>query len=93
VIPIADRHVAYAIRLRDTLRKRGFRVEVDSRRERMNLKIRNAQLQKVPFMLIVGDQETENGTVSVRLRSEENLGSMPMEALLDRLEEQLERRE
>ena len=75
VIPIADRHIEYAGAVRDTLTSRGFRVDIDSRGERMNQKIRTAQLQKVPFMLVVGDREAENGTVSVRLRSEEGPGS------------------
>ena len=92
VIPIADRHIDYALQVRDTLMGQGFRVEVDSRRERMNLKVRDAQLQKVPYMLIVGDAEIGQGTVSVRPRSEENLGSMALSGLLERLKEELGRR-
>ncbi len=57
----------------------GMRVEVDSRGERMNAKVRHAQLQKIPFMLIVGDREEAEGGVSVRLRSGENPGPMPLE--------------
>ena len=93
VIPIADRHVDYANAVRDTLTAKGFRVEVDARGERMNQKIRTAQLRKVPFMLIVGDREAENGAVSVRLRSEENLGAMPIDDLVDMLQEQLRKGE
>ena len=89
VIPIADRHLDYALRVRDSLRGDGFRVEVDSRKERMNLKIRDGQLQKVPYMLVVGDSEAEKGTVSVRLRTEENLGEMEMSRLMDTLKEEL----
>ena len=85
VIPIADRHLDYALKVKDTLSGQGFRPEVDSRKERMNLKIREAQLQKIPYMLIVGDQEMGEGTVSVRLRSEENLGPIPLSSLLDRM--------
>ena len=91
VIPIADRHVEYASQVRDTLTGKGFRVEVDSRGERMNYKIRDAQLQKVPYMLIVGDGEVSQDTVSVRPRSDDNLGPMPIASLLERLEADLAR--
>ena len=87
VIPIADRHIDYALKVRDALREWGFRVDVDSRSERMNLKIRDAQLQKVPYMLVVGDGEMGQGTVSVRLRSEENLGPMSLSSLHETLKE------
>ena len=89
VIPIADRHIDYALQTKEVLRSQGFRVEVDARGERMNLKIRDAQLQKVPYMLIVGDAEMAEGSVSVRLRSEENLGSMALSGLIERLGEEL----
>ena len=85
VIPIADRHIDYALQTKEVLRSQGFRVEVDARGERMNLKIRDAQLQQVPYMLIVGDAEMAEGSVSVRLRSEENLGSMALSGLIERL--------
>jgi len=74
VVPIADRHADYALRLERDLKRSGIRCQADTRAERMNLKIRQAQLQKVPYMLIVGDKEVENSTVSVRLRSGEDLG-------------------
>ena len=85
VIPIADRHMDYASRRADGLRGQGFRVEIDSRKERMNLKIREAQLQKVPYMLVVGDSEIAEDTVSVRLRNEENLGAMGLPRLVELL--------
>ncbi|MFC1938150.1 threonine--tRNA ligase [Chloroflexota bacterium] len=73
VIPVADRHLEYAYDLKNELKKDGIRVEVDARSERVNLKIRQAQLDKVPCMLVVGDKEVESSTVSVRLRSGEQL--------------------
>ena len=73
VIPVADRHLDYARKIEAELKKDRIRVEVDVRSERMNQKIRQAQLDKVPCMLIVGDREAENGTVSVRLRGGEQL--------------------
>jgi threonyl-tRNA synthetase len=80
VIPIADRHLDYANQVATKLSAKGLRVQVDSRSERMNLKIRQAQLQKIPYMLIVGDKEVENKSVSVRLRSGEDLGSLKLQA-------------
>ena len=75
VIPVADRHLDYAGKLEAELRSDGVRVKVDARSERMNLKIRQAQLDKVPCMLVVGDKEVAASTVSVRLRSGEQLSS------------------
>ena len=79
LIPITDRHVEYARHVEVQLRAAGLRTEVDSRRERMQAKIRDAQLQKVPYMLVVGDREMEAGAVAVRLRTEEDLGARSVE--------------
>jgi threonyl-tRNA synthetase len=69
VLPISDRHQAYAAGVRDSLRAAGLRVDLDERQEKIGYKIREAQLQKVPYMLVVGDRETADGTVSVRTRT------------------------
>jgi threonyl-tRNA synthetase len=87
LIPIADRHLPYAQQAARRLEAAGMRVTVDERGERMNAKIRDAQNQKIPYMLVVGDREVEQGAVAVRLRSEENLGALPLEAFLDRFEQ------
>lgn len=92
VIPIADRHLPYARQVAERLEEAGIRVEVDDRGERMNAKIRDAQNQKIPYMLVVGDREVEQSTVSVRLRTEENLGAMSLDAFLERANEELEAR-
>ena len=76
LIPIADRHLDYGRQVVTRLLDSGFRVEIDDSDKRMNAKIREAQLQKVPYMLVVGDQEVQGDTVAVRLRSGENLGAM-----------------
>ncbi|MCA9932711.1 MAG: threonine--tRNA ligase [Ardenticatenaceae bacterium] len=76
MIPIADRHIPYAEEVAEALRAAGLRVEVDGGNERMNKKIRNAQLQKVPYMLVVGDKEVESGVVAVRTRDNEDRGNM-----------------
>jgi len=88
LIPIADRHVDYTRSLGEELRSRGFRVQVDERSERMQAKIRDAQLQKVPYMLIVGDKEVSSGMVSVRLRSGQDLGPLPLADVIHRLQEE-----
>ncbi|MBM3943713.1 MAG: threonine--tRNA ligase [SAR202 cluster bacterium] len=85
VIPIADRHLEYAASVQARLQGAGLRAEVDDRGERMNQKIRQAQLQKVPYMLVVGDKEVQDSAVSVRLREGENLGPMPLDALVERM--------
>jgi threonyl-tRNA synthetase len=82
VIPIADRHNEYAHQVAGRLREAGLRVEVDDSSERMQAKIRDAQLQKIPYMLVVGDREAEQGTVAVRLRTEEDLGPRPLEEFI-----------
>ena len=69
VLPIADRHLEYAPAVRDRLAAAGLRVELDERQEKIGYKIREAQLQKVPYMLVVGDREAAEGTVSVRSRA------------------------
>lgn len=85
VIPIADRHLDYATDVAGKLKASRFRAEVDGRNERMNLKIRDAQLQKVPYMLVVGDREASSETVAVRLLSGEDLGAMTLPKLAERL--------
>jgi threonyl-tRNA synthetase len=86
VLPIADRHAEYAQGVVERMRAHGLRVELDGRRENLNHKIRDAQLQKIPYMLVVGDREIEAGAAAVRLRSGENLGSIAVDELLGRLE-------
>jgi threonyl-tRNA synthetase len=78
VLPITDRQAEYAKQLQDQLKAAGIRVTVDDRKEKVNLKIRDAQLQKIPYMLVVGDREAENGTVSVRNRKHADQGVKPV---------------
>jgi threonyl-tRNA synthetase len=85
VISIADRHLTYVHQVAGELRDCGIRVQVDDRSERMNLKIREAQLGKVPYMLIVGDKEKDALEVSLRLRSGEDLGSVSISKFIDRV--------
>ena len=85
VIPIAERHVEYAERVQSQLTEAGIRAHTDSRNERMNAKIRDAQLQKVPYMLIVGDREADANAAAVRLRSGEDLGALPVADVMARI--------
>ena len=79
ILPIADRHHDYAYQVKQMLEEKGIRVEVDCRNEKIGYKIREARLEKLPYMLIVGDAELENKAVSVRERGENgDLGSMPV---------------
>jgi threonyl-tRNA synthetase len=79
LIPIADRHIAYARAVADLLQAQGIRAEVDSSGERMRAKIRHAQLEKIPYMLVVGDREIAAEQVNVRLRDGNVPGAMPLE--------------
>jgi len=82
IIPIADRHVAYGREVVAALRAAGLRVEIDEGSERMNKKIREAQLQKIPYMLVVGDKEAEARAVAVRTRDEQDRGAQPLDAFI-----------
>ncbi len=92
IIPIADRHEGYSLQVAERLRAAELRVEVDARRERLGHKIREAQLQKTPYMLGVGDREVEEGKVSVRLRTEEDLGARRVEEFLAMAQEAASRK-
>jgi threonyl-tRNA synthetase len=85
ILPVADRHNDYAYEVEATLRDAGLRVSSDVRSERVNAKIRDAQLRKVPYMLVVGDKEIEAHAASVRLRSGENLGPIAVADVVTRL--------
>ena len=85
IIPIADRHHEYAERVRGELEAAGLRAEADFRNERMGFKIRDAQMRKTPYMLIVGDREIAAGAVGVRLRSGEDLGALPIADAIERI--------
>ena len=85
VIPIADRHLPYAESVAARLKAEGLRAEVNAKSERMNAKIRQAQLQKIPYMLVVGDREGEANAAAVRLRDGSDLGPLPLEDIAARM--------
>ena len=85
VIPISDRHISYADTVASRLTTQGIRVEVNDKSERMNAKIRDAQIQKIPYMLVVGDKEAEADAAAVRLRDGTDLGAIPMHQIEERM--------
>jgi threonyl-tRNA synthetase len=87
VIPIADRHHEYAQNVLQALKAAGIRAEIDVRGDRMNAKIRDAQLQKIPYMLVVGDKEAAADAVAVRLRTNENKGAQPLAQFIEHVSE------
>jgi threonyl-tRNA synthetase len=92
LIPIADRHLEYAREIAKKLRAEGMRVEVDERPERMNAKIRDAQNQKVPYMLVIGDNEMNAGQVSLRVRDGSQQNNIPLSEFIARVKDRIERR-
>src|SRR5262245_16678570 len=85
VLPVADRHEDYAERVRERLREEGLRVDVDARGESVGRRIRDGEVAKVPYLLVVGDREADSGTVSARARGEGDLGALALEELAARL--------
>jgi threonyl-tRNA synthetase len=79
VLPITDKQLAYANEVAEKLKAAGVRVTVDDRSEKVNLKIRDAQMQKIPYMLVIGGREAEAGQVSVRHRKRADLGPTPVD--------------
>jgi threonyl-tRNA synthetase len=84
VLPISDRHLDYGRGVLERLKAAGLRAELDDRQEKIGYKIREAQLQKVPYMLVVGDRESADGAVSVRTRKGGDQGSQALPAFIDR---------
>jgi threonyl-tRNA synthetase len=87
VLPITDRQIPYAQQVAQRLHEAGVRVDVDDRKEKVNFKIREAQLQKVPYMLVVGDREAESGSVSVRNRKHGDQGVKALDAFIQEIRE------
>jgi threonyl-tRNA synthetase len=85
VLPVSEKFAEYAARVRSELAAAGVRTEIDDRNEKLGYKIREAQLQKIPYMLVVGAREQEEGTISVRRRAGEDLGALPVAAFVERV--------
>ena len=89
ILPISDAHVDRAYEIKQAMEKRGLRVEIDDRSEKIGKKIREANLDKIIYMLVVGDKEVEEGTVAVRSRFDADLGSMSVESISDLMDEEV----
>ncbi len=92
VMNITDNQAAYVEEVAQKLKKQGFRVQIDLRNEKIGFKIREHTLQRIPYLLVVGDREMENGAVAVRRRGGEDLGAMPLDEFIARLRDDLENR-
>ncbi len=92
IIPIADRHIEYAQNVLEQLKDSNIRVEIDSRAEKMQSKIRDAQMQKIPYMLIAGDREKEGKQAAVRTRDGKDLGAMPVLEFLEKINQEIEQK-
>ena len=90
ILPISEKYYEYAEQTADILRKSGIKVEVDDRAEKIGYKIRSAQLEKIPYMLIVGEKEQEEKTVSVRSRKEGDMGSMVLSDFISQIQKEIE---
>jgi threonyl-tRNA synthetase len=88
VLPITDRSAEYAAQVAQRLDDAGFRVETDTRNEKIGFKIREAQVRKIPYMLVVGDKEAEDGTVAVRKRSAGDMGTTDLDSFIARIAEE-----
>lgn len=90
IMGIIEKHHSYVLELQKKFEERGIRTEIDIRNEKIGYKIREAQMEKVPYMLVIGDKELENGTVAVRSRKEGDLGSMPADKFIEKIIEEVE---
>lgn len=89
ILPLVEKHHPYALEVQKAMEEKGIRTEVDLRNEKIGYKIREAQMEKIPYMLVIGDKETENRTVAVRSRKEGDLGAMPIDGFMDKILEEV----
>jgi threonyl-tRNA synthetase len=89
ILPIADRHLEYAKKVKDELFDSGIRVETDNRREKIGLKIRDAEIQKTPYMIILGDKEVGSNTVSIRARHKGDMGAVKLDEFISSIKEEI----
>jgi threonyl-tRNA synthetase len=92
VLNIASRHDEYAQKVRIELEKQGLRVKIDLRNEKIGFKIREHSMQRIPYLIIIGDKELENQTITLRTQKGDDLGSFSMSELVERFKQQIESR-
>ena len=90
VLPIADSHKEYAEKVKEELENVGIRVEIDERNEKIGYKIREAQLEKIPYMLVLGDKEKAANSVGVRSRKDGDIGAMPIDEFIAKVVEEID---
>ena len=90
ILPITDKQLEYAKEVYSKMLEKGIRVELDSRQEKLGYKIREAQMSKVPYILVIGDKEIEANAVGVRARSEGDIGQISVEEFINRIEDEIE---
>ena len=90
ILPIADSHKEYSEKLKEELEEKGIRVELDDRQEKIGYKIREAQMQKIPYMLVIGDKEVEANAVGVRSRKDGDIGQMPISEFIQKIKKEIE---
>lgn len=90
ILPIADSHKDYSEKLKEELEEKGIRVELDDRQEKIGYKIREAQMQKIPYMLVIGDKEVEANAVGVRSRKDGDIGQMPIDEFIQKIKKEIE---
>ena len=90
LLPISDNQIGYSIKIKNELEKLGIRIELDDRNEKIGYKIREAQMQKVPYMLVIGEKEVENNNVSIRSRKDGDIGQMSVEEFKDKIKTEIE---
>ena len=90
ILPIADSHKEYSEKLKEELEENGIRVELDDRQEKIGYKIREAQMQKIPYMLVIGDKEVEANAVGVRSRKDGDIGQMPIDEFIQKIKKEIE---
>lgn len=93
VLPLTEKHHAYALEVKEMLQVKNIRVEVDSRNEKIGYKIREAQMEKIPYMLVIGDKEAADKAVAVRSRTEGDIGILPLADFIDKIAAEIERRQ
>jgi threonyl-tRNA synthetase len=89
VLCISEKFENYAAEIKNTLSEKGYRVELDARNDTIGYKIREATLQKVPYILVIGEKEQQTGTVAVRTNTGENIGPVPLQEFMDKLNSEL----
>lgn len=89
ILPISDNQIEYSLKVKNELEELGIRIELDDRNEKIGYKIREAQMQKVPYMLVIGEKEASNNSAAVRSRKDGDIGQMSLEEFINKIENEI----